>query len=225
MKKIAISAIALAIANFTAVPASAGTETVLSQPTTAPTVAAPPVAPLTVGANAVQTKLASGTELSLRLRSELTTKDKILKVGDRFDLEAVDPLKIGSTTVVPAGTRAVGEITFVRNKGMWGKSGKFNARLLFLQMGDRNIRLAGTFDDKGTSGGWGAVGATLLSPVILPIGGFFVTGTSARLAAGTIVKAHLDEDVPVAITTASNEVTGAQSALPPVAAGQTGARQ
>jgi hypothetical protein len=156
-------------------------------------------APLVVPAPK-QTMLLSGTEVALRLRTELTTKEKLLKVGDRFDLETVDSIKLGTLTVIPAGTRAIGEITSVRNKGMWGKSGRFEARLLHLQTPDRNIRLAGAFTDKGTSGGWGAVGATLLSPVILPIGGFFVTGTSARLPAGTIVKSYLDEDVPVVTT-------------------------
>lgn len=71
------------------------------------------------------TQLNQGTEFSVRLLRELTTKDKALHVGDRFDLETIDPVRLGSVTVFPSGTRAVGEITSVRNKGMWGKSGKF----------------------------------------------------------------------------------------------------
>jgi hypothetical protein len=141
-------------------------------------------------------KFTQGTEVSLRLLRDLTTKGKALKVGDRFDLELVDPLKIGPVTVVPSGTRAVGEIMSVRNKGMWGKSGKFNARLMHIVVGERNIKLGGTFDDKGVAGGWGAGAVSAI--VFLPAG-FFMTGTSAKVEAGTIVKGFLDQDVPVSI--------------------------
>ena len=131
-------------------------------------------------------QLNQGTEFSVRLVRELTTKDKALHVGDRFDLETVDPVKLGSVTVFPSGTRAVGEITSVRNKGMWGKSGKFQARLLFLRLNDRNFKITGQFDDKGKGGGWGA---GLTSAIVFLPAGFFMTGTSATVPAGAIIKA------------------------------------
>ena len=80
----------------------------------------------------------------------------------------------------------------VRNKGMWGKSGHFDARLMHLRVGDRLIRLSGSFDDKGVAGGWGATAASV---VVIPVIGFFMTGTSAKVEAGAIVKGALDEDV------------------------------
>lgn len=140
-------------------------------------------------------KLYQGTEVSLRLLRELTTKGKALKVGDRFDLELIDGLKVGTETVIPAGSRAVGEIMSVTNKGMWGKSGKFNARLMYLRVGDRNIRLGGTFDDKGIAGGWGAAATSYF----VPVAGFFMTGTSAKVEAGAVIKGFLDEDVPFVV--------------------------
>ena len=143
------------------------------------------------------TMLIRGTPVPLRLVRELTTKGKTLKVGDRFEMETVDPLKLGTATIVPSGTRAVGEITFVKNKGMWGKSGKFQARAMFLQLADRTIRLQGEFNDKGKSGGWGA---GLTSAIIFAPAGFFMTGKSAKLEAGTIVQSVLDEDVKVIVT-------------------------
>lgn len=172
-----------------------------------PTIAPAPIAeaapaPSVTLAPPALNKLQQGTPVSLRLLRDLTTKNKALKVGDRFDLELVDPLKLGTTTVIPSGTRAVGEIMSVRNKGMWGKSGHFDARLMYLRAGDRMIRLAGSFDDKGVAGGWGA--AAVSGVVFLPAG-FFMTGTSAKVAAGTIVKGMLDEDVPVVIDTAAAE--------------------
>ena len=54
--------------------------------------------------------------------------------------------------VIPAGSPATGEVTDVRRKGMWGKSGRITARVLNVRVGDRLIRLTGTFDDKGVLG-------------------------------------------------------------------------
>jgi hypothetical protein len=47
--------------------------------------------------------------------------------------------------------------------------------------------------DKGDAGTAGVVA----SIVVLPIAGFFVTGTSAVLPAGTAATAQLDSDLPV----------------------------
>lgn len=161
-----------------------------------PAQAAQEVQTLVVG-DAKPTMLIRGTPVSLRLLRELTTKGKMLRVGDRFDMETVDPLKLGTATIIPAGTRAVGEITFVKNKGSWGKSGRFQARAMYLQLPDRTIRLQGEFNDKGKSGGWGA---GLTTAFIFAPAGFFMTGTSARLEAGTIVQSVLDEDVKVIVS-------------------------
>jgi hypothetical protein len=86
-----------------------------------------------------------------------------------------------------------GEVTDVRNKGMWGKSGRINARVLYTQVNGRQIRLSGMVDDKGKTGTAGVVGAV----AFVPVAGFFVTGTSANIPLGTTVKGFLDEDVPV----------------------------
>lgn len=55
----------------------------------------------------------------------------------------------------------------------------------------RSIRLTGTFDDKGVTGTAGVVGAA----VLVPVAGFFLTGTSAKIPMGSGLKAFLDEDV------------------------------
>ena len=168
----------------------------------APAIAqAAPEAPALIAAptttNAV---LRTGTELPLRLLETLTTKGKHLRVGNRFRLETSEPVVINGTTVIPAGSPAVGEITDVRNKGMWGKSGHLNARLLYVTVNGRQIRLSGAFDDKGVAGGVGAVAVSTL--VFLPAG-FFMTGTSARVPAGSVVKGFVDEDVPLAMPVAA----------------------
>ncbi|VWX51534.1 hypothetical protein [Novosphingobium sp. 9U] len=135
--------------------------------------------------------LRAGTEVPLLLREELTTKKKALRVGQRFQLEVASNVENGGVVVIPAGTPAVGEITEVRNKGMWGKSGYIGARVVSLRLGDRNVRLSGTFDDKGVTGTGGVVAAV----VFVPIAGFLTTGTSAMIASGSNVKSFLDEDI------------------------------
>lgn len=142
--------------------------------------------------------LRSGTPVALKMSEELTTKEKAARVGQRFNLEVAEPIELGGVVVIPAGTPAVGEITDVRNKGMWGKSGRINARILSLRVNGRQIRLSGSVDDKGVTGTGGVVAAI----AFVPVAGFFTTGTSARIPMGAPVKAFLDEDVPVAMAAA-----------------------
>ena len=153
-------------------------------------VVAPVAAPVTV--NAV---LRAGTPVALSMMEQITTKKKAAKIGQRFMLEVSAPVEVNGVTVIPAGTPAWGELVGVRNKGMWGKSGKLDAKLLYLRVNGRQIRLTGSFDDKGVTGTAGVVGAIAL----VPIAGFFMTGTSAELPKGGVVSGFIDEDVELAI--------------------------
>lgn len=141
---------------------------------------------------------------------EITTKGKAAKVGQRFNLEVAAPVEVNGVTVIPAGAPAWGEIVGVRNKGMWGKSGKLDAKLLFLRVNGRQIRLTGSFDDKGVTGTGAVIGAILFVPVV----GFFTTGTSAVLPMGGAVNGFIDEDVELAIanTAPAPMVVGAPAA-------------
>lgn len=163
----------------------------VAQPLPAVAPAAMPVAPV-AATNAV---LRAGTPIQLRMMEEVTTKKKAARVGQRFQLEVAAPVEVNGVVVIPTGSPAWGEITTVRNKGMWGKSGKLEARLLFVRVNGRQIRLTGAFDDKGVTGTAGVVGAV----AFVPVAGFFLTGTSARLPMGGEVGGFIDEDVPLAM--------------------------
>ena len=143
--------------------------------------------------------LRTGTEVPLRLLEELTTKGKNLRVGQRIRMETAEAVMVQGVTVVPVGSPAVGEITDVINKGMWGKSGHLGARVLYMNVNGRPIRLSGAFDDKGVAGG---VGAVAVSAIVFLPAGFFMTGTSAKLPVGTVVKGFIDEDVPLELASA-----------------------
>ena len=153
-----------------------------------------PVAQAVILASPAEKILRSGTDVPLIMSESITTNGKKLRVGQRIHMQVASNVMLGSAVVIPVGSLAEGEVTDVRNKGMWGKSGRIEARALNVRVGDRLIRLSGTFDDKGVTGTAGVVAAI----VFVPIAGFFVTGTSANIPAGSGVKAFLDEDLRIA---------------------------
>ena len=142
----------------------------VAAPSKAQTAASPMavIQPATTG-----TVLRTGTAVALKTREALTTKGKKLKPGTRIQLEVAEPVTLNGAIVIPVGSPAVGEVTDVRNKGMWGKSGRINARVLYATVNGRQIRLTGAFDDKGTTG----TGGVVASAILIPVAGFFVTGT------------------------------------------------
>lgn len=153
--------------------------------------------------------LRAGTEIPLMMREELTTKKKKLTVGQRFQMEVASNVMAGTVTVLPAGTPVVGEITEVRNKGMWGKSGYIGARVVSANLGGRNVRLTGNFDDKGVTGTGGVIAAVAL----IPLAGFFTTGTSAVIPMGGHVKGFLDEDVHYRVAAAAPAILAVPAAV------------
>ena len=162
---------------------------------TAPTAVITPAAPQAVILSSpTESVLRAGTEVPLVMAESITTNGKKLRVGQRIRLTVGSDVRLGSLVVIPSGSPAEAEITDVRNKGMWGKSGRIEARVLNVRVGDRLIRLSGSFDDKGVTGTAGVVAAVAL----VPIAGFFVTGTSASIPSGAGVKAFLDEDLGIA---------------------------
>jgi hypothetical protein len=199
-------ALLFSLAAATAVQAAAPHATIQPAPVAQSAPAAPIAAPATTSAI-----LRVGTEVPLRLSEELTTKGKKLRVGDRFHLETSEPVMVQGVNVIPVGSPAMGEITDSRNKGMWGKSGHLAARVLYVTVNGRQIRLSGAFDDKGVAGG---VGAVAVSAIVFLPAGFFMTGTSAKVPAGTIIKSFVDEDVPLAMPIAAQAPMAVGAAVP-----------
>ncbi len=150
-----------------------------------------------------------GSQIRVQFLHEITTEDKASKVGDRPRLEVAENVVIDGVTVVPKGTPVVGELTAVRNKGMWGKSGKIEGRVLNMSLNGRTIRMSGAFDDKGVTGTAGVVAAVALVPVV----GFFVTGTSARIPAGGQISAYVDEDIVFTVKPTSAQRAVSVSAI------------
>lgn len=187
--KMRAAVLALALASTTAALAQVA-QVAQPQPGTAVAATLAPVPESNV--------LRVGTEVSLKMREELSTLGKKLRVGQRFQMEVAEPVTVGGQIVIPVGSPATGEVTEVRNKGMWGKSGYINGRVLYAQVNGRQIRLTGSLDDKGKTGTAGVVASVAL----VPLAGFFVTGTSAVIPVGAPVRAFVDEDIAVAFAPA-----------------------
>ena len=167
----------------------------MTQPTQSASV--PEVAPApqaAILAPVTNNVLRAGIEVPLRVEEGLDSNDKGIREGQQFHLSVANNVMLGNLVVIPAGSPATAEITDLRRKGMWGKSGHIVARVLSVRVGDRLIRLSGTFDEHGTTGTAGVVAAI----AFVPIAGFFMTGTSAKIPAGAGVRAFLDEDLTIA---------------------------
>jgi hypothetical protein len=148
-----------------------------------------------MGAGTETRTLRGGAQVRVKFITEITTEDKASRVGDRPRLEVAEDVTVDGVTVIPRGTPVTGELTAVRNKGMWGKSGKIEGRIINMSLNGRTVRMSGSFDDKGVTGTAGVVAAVALVPVV----GFFVTGTSARISSGGLVNAFIDEDLSFAV--------------------------
>jgi len=159
---------------------------------------APSATAAVIVAPATPNILRAGAKVPLKMSEGLTTEGKKLRVGQRFQMEVAEAVMLDSHTIIPAGSPAVGEVTDVRNKGMWGKSGRINARALYVRVNGRQIRLTGQLDDKGVTGTAGVVAAI----AFIPVAGFFTTGTSAKIPLGSPVVAFLDEDLTIAFAQA-----------------------
>lgn len=157
--------------------------------------AQPAAAPLILGTGApAGNVLRAGTEITLVTRTELNSRRN--RVGDRFELEVAEPVTLNGQVVIPTGSVATGEVTRRRGRGMWGKRGILETRLLYVRVGEQNIRITGQAGDRGRAGTAGVVA----SLVVVPVAGFFVTGTSAVIAPGTRTTGYLEADLPVHFT-------------------------
>lgn len=160
-------------------------------------VAAPVVAVTTLAVGKEATPmLHQGTEVRFETVQALSSADS--KEGDRFELKSIEDLRVGQMLVIPAGSRAVGEVTRVVKKGAFGKSGKLDARILYVIVGDTHISMTGKANDSGTAGTGGVVVAAVLFWPVMP----FITGTSANLPSGTRFSGFVENDIALLASSA-----------------------
>lgn len=144
--------------------------------------------------------LAAGTQIPVKVTQAVTTKGDSWKEGDQFNLAVASNVMLGDYIVIPAGTKAVGRIKWLTSRGAFGKSGKMDVELEYLDMGGRRISLDGTYRQEGN----GATLATIGGVIAAGVFAGFITGRSAVIPEGRELTATLESDLPVALPEGAN---------------------
>ena len=97
--------------------------------------------------------------------------------------------------VIPAGTRAVGQITWLTSKGAFGKSGKMDIEMQYLELDGQRVPLDGTYRQEGEGNTLATVGGVVAAGVFAA----FITGRSGRIPQGRELIATLERDLPVSM--------------------------
>lgn len=139
--------------------------------------------------------LPANTEVLLSMNQEVTTKGKTWDEGDNFDMSVVQDVTFGDYVVIPKGSHAVGKITWLTSKGAFGKSGKMDVSLEYVEVGGRRIPVEGTYRQEGEGNTVATIGGVILAGVFAG----FITGKSGRIPQGRELMAHTKDDIPLAI--------------------------
>jgi len=155
--------------------------------------------------------LATGTPITLAVSAEVNSSTH--RAGDTFALTVLNDVRVGDTVVIPRGTPAQGEITWRTGKGAFGKSGKLELSLRYIDLGGQRIPVTGDYRQEGE-------GNTIATGVgIIAVGVFagFITGKRARLPMGRELMAQLAQPVPFG---ADGRLAGSYDASAAMAAAQ-----
>jgi hypothetical protein len=135
--------------------------------------------------------LRQGTPVPMKTVAPLSSKRA--RQGQRFDLEVTDEVRVDGMLVIPKGAHGIGEVSRVVTKGVMGKPGKLEVRVLFVEVAGTRIRLDGKARDKGASG---AAPVVLAAPLI-GLNAAFFTGKNAVLPAGSSIEGVVFQDMPL----------------------------
>jgi hypothetical protein len=156
--------------------------------------------------------LPPNTELLVSMNEALTSKGGKIEEGHTFRLSLTHDVKLGDYVVVPKGTPAVGEVTWLTGKGAFGKSGKMEIAIRYLDMNGRRVPLTGTFRQEGE----GNTAATVAGVIAAGVFAGFITGKSATIPQGRELKVFTKDALPVIVpaTAAAVPVVAATPVVP-----------
>jgi hypothetical protein len=177
----------LAGASLLLVPAVAmAQETPVAVPAVAETVASPASAEAVIPAN---------TEVVLSINETVTSGTH--RMGEKVFFTVVQDVKADGRTVIPQGTRAVGQITSRTGKGSFGKSGKMDVTFRYIDLNGMQIPIQGLHHQEGSGATAATIGAVVAAGVV---GGLLVHGKSARIAQGREFTVRTKDAIPVAVS-------------------------
>ena len=133
-----------------------------------------------------QIVLPPNTEVVVTPNDTITTKGKAIKVGSKFRLATVFDVMQDGYVAIPKGTPGEGTVTWMTNKGAFGKSGKMEVSFDWIELAGQRIPLTGNHRQEGE----GNTGATVGAAVAVGVFSAFVTGRSATIVNGQQLRAH-----------------------------------
>jgi hypothetical protein len=154
--------------------------------------------------------LPANTEVLLSMNNDLTSKGGRIDEGYKFNLTVVNDVMLNGMVVIPKGTPATGEVTWITGKGAFGKSGKMEIELRHIDLNGRRIPITGKYRQEGE----GNTVATGAGGVAAGVCAAFITGKSARIPQGRELKAYTAEALAVAMPASAPAVAPAVQAVP-----------
>ncbi len=138
--------------------------------------------------------LPANTEVVLTLNESVSSKTH--RLGDKFSLTLAQDVKVEGRTLIPQGTRAVGQVTTRTGRGSFGKSGKMDIMFRYLDYNGQRIPLEGRHHQEGSGATAATIGAVVAAGVV---GGLLVKGKSARIAEGREFTTRTLEAIPAMV--------------------------
>ncbi|GMN03176.1 hypothetical protein [Erythrobacter sp. MTPC3] len=179
---------ALAAALCTSAPFAASAQQQAAQTEVAPLTAVQP-------APSADAYLPANTEVRMRMNETVTTKGKTWSEGDTFSLTVTHSVFQNGYVIIPEGSRGVGRITWLTNKGAFGKSGKMEVELEYVEVNGRRIDIDGTFRQDGEGNTVATIGGVLAAGVFAG----FITGRSGTIPRGRELTAFTERAMPLAL--------------------------
>jgi len=185
------------------------------KPAPAPTPAAvqPAISPVVAQAPlpaAATTTLPANTEILVSMNEDLTSKGGRIEEGHKFGLSVVHDVMLNGMVVIPKGTPAFGEVTWLTGKGAFGKSGKMEIELRYIELNGRTIPVTGKYRQEGE----GNTVGTVAGVVAVGVFAAFITGKSARIPQGRELKAFTKEALAVVMPQNAPSVAPVQAVMP-----------
>ncbi len=152
--------------------------------------------------------LPANTEVLLRMNEELSGKSA--EVGTTFYMSVAQDVIHNNMIIIPRGTRGMGEVIWETDKGAFGKSGKMEVEIKYLELDGRRIPVQGKFRQEGE----GNTVATIATAVMVGVFSAFVTGKSAVIPKGRELAVHTTDPLPF---TGANVAPPAPATITPAA--------
>jgi hypothetical protein len=119
---------------------------------------------------------------------EVNSRDH--EAGHRFRLRVDEDVVVDGVKVIPIGSKAWGEVISSEGTSGAGKSGRLNARLLYVEADGKQVRVTGERQTSGTGGTGQVVGGVVAFGLL----GLLMKGNNATIKAGEILNGYTVED-------------------------------